>query len=124
MEGSEIDSSSDSSTYRTDNEFDDLEDISRYHSSRITLREHAAAVLGFSIPHSCSRQGVNDLLKLIQLHLPEKNRAAKSYASRRLNCNGWEKGSIKAIEYCELFFFIWPEDQPLIYQCQTNSCPG
>lgn len=91
MEGSEIGSSSDSPTYWTDDKFDDLEDISLYHSPRITLREHAGAVFGFLIRHSCSRQGVNDLLKLIQLHLPENNSAAKSYASLRLNCNGWEK---------------------------------
>ena len=34
------------------------------------MKDHAAAVLVYSIRHSCSQQAVNDLLKLLEIHMP------------------------------------------------------
>ena len=54
-----------------------------HQGSTISMTEHAALVYGYSvrdITDNCSRQSTNDLLKLIQLHMPVVNRGALSYS--------------------------------------------
>lgn len=49
-----------------------LEDdwIQVYENANISIKDHAAAALAYSIRHSCSQQAVNDLLKLLEIHMP------------------------------------------------------
>lgn len=108
----------------SDDEFESIDDLRLYPNSKISVKEHAAAVFGYSIRHNCSRQSISDLLQLIQLHVPENNRASKSYASLKRICNGWDTENIKVIEYCELCYVLWPIDEPNNFNCATNNCKG
>ena len=105
-----------------DNELD-LSDDWLYNNSRLSIKEHAAAVLGYSIRHNCSHQSINDLLRMLQIHIPEFNSAALSYAAIN-KLLAWQcGGDINIIEYCEECYAMWPDDVDC-FECSTEGCHG
>ena len=67
--------------------------------SRVSVKDHAAAVLGYTIQCNCSKEATNDLLKLIELHLPENNRSLLSFTSLKNVIGAWEYDDVNFIEY-------------------------
>ena len=91
---------------------------------RIYIKDHGAAVLGFSIRLNCSRQAINDLLTLIGIHMPATNRMLKSLTLLKNSLGAWLEDDITAVEYCEDCHAVWPKDTPDLYNCSTTGCNG
>ena len=91
--------------------------------SVLTIKDHAAAIMGFSVRHNCSREAVRDLLTLIDLHLPQNNNVLKSYGALKNCIRTFSDDNIKLIEYCEMCYNVWPDDENS-FQCLTDGCSG
>ena len=122
LSDSESDEDNDEEFSKEDDLGDDewLFDGSATHSS-LSVKDHAAAVMGFTVRHNCSQQEVNDLLKLIEIHLPNENRAIKKFSVVKSILGDSEKAN--AIEYCEKCCQIWPEDTNE-FRCSIHGCDG
>lgn len=92
--------------------------------SRLTIKDHAAAIMALCLRHNLSTECINDILKMIHLHLPDNNRCLSNYGKIKSHLSDdAETETINYIEYCEKCFVIWPEDSS-IFQCPTNLCTG
>lgn len=48
--------------------------------SKLSIKDHGAAVMGFTVRHNISHEAVKDLLTLINLHIPEDSKSFKSFS--------------------------------------------
>ena len=55
----------------------DQDDACIYPEAGMTVKEHARTVLAYATKHDLSQQALKGLLKLLQLHLPDGNKAAE-----------------------------------------------
>lgn len=57
---------------------ENIDDEPLYDGARITLRQSSLSILSFALSHKLSKQCINDLLSLIELHCGENSRSHKS----------------------------------------------
>ena len=124
---SNLSDTSGSDLNQSDSDLSDFEDdwlFSRNQGhSKLSISDHAATVLGFCLRHNLSGECVNDLLKLIKLHLPEDNYCLASFGQVKEKVTGLEAEKFEFIEYCDICFSIWPEDEN-VTDCPKDMCRG
>ena len=131
--GLDSDSSGDDS--ETDDESFNEDDFALYNYSAISgnssaknsrriisHKEHMLSVLAYSLRHHVSQEQVNDLLQLIELHLPENNHVEKNLDNIKNACCGELKFGIH--DYCSNCFAPFPEHDLTHFRCSTIGCSG
>ena len=103
-------------------DFLQLDDDWIYENANISIKDHAAAVLVYSIRPNWSQQVVHDLLKLLEIHMRVKNNIIKSVQKLRLK-NDTDCSTVNYVEYCQTCNAIWPTDERQI-KYSTAGCLG
>lgn len=107
----------------SDFEDDWLYDRTNKHSA-LTIKDHALAVLGLCLRHNLSTECVNDILSLVDLHLPDNNRSCSTFSNVKSNVAGIKTADeVQFIEYCEQCYALWPTDGT-VFKCPTELCTG
>lgn len=88
--------------------------------SYITKSEHTLALSAFSTRHNLSDAAVKDLLKLVQLHLPQNNIAETSIKELKEKC-GFDEKYINCRLYCNACKKVYTNETDA---CQTPGCVG
>lgn len=106
----------------------DIDDDWLYNSlpthSKLSIKDHGAAVMGFTVRHNISHEAVKDLLTLINLHIPEDSQSFKSFSKLKHAVGTFADADITIIEYCENCSRIWPSENQDEYFCPTEGCNG
>ena len=105
----------------SDGESIDLADEFLYKGSRVTAKEHVLAVIGFSIRHNLSQQATDELLQLLQIHLPLVNNAINSSSSLYKMVGGY-KNDDSIVEYCSICHAQFNDMDDDNYLCKTPNC--
>lgn len=86
----------------------------------LSQAEHIACVAGFVSRYNLSDKASQDLLNLLQLHLPDKNIAETRLGDMKKKC-GFERGDVKFSIYCtKCKASVTAEDE----ECRTQDCNG
>ena len=103
---------------------DDADDsLPLYKNAPFTVQEHANAVLGYATRYNTSQEELKDMIKLINLHLPKENNAAKTVQQlNKMFGNDGEDFVVNIFEYCGKCNALWPSDQPDVFRCSTENC--
>lgn len=116
--------------YKKDSEIPESESVPLYvlslsdsiYSSEITHKEHLLSLCAFSTKNHLSRTAFQQLLKLIDIHLPEKNLCETSVNKIKEKV-GFHGSYFQCHEYCDTCGALYPNDK-LIHQCTTPRCTG
>ena len=87
------------------------------YTSNITKDEHLASVIAYAQRHCATYQAFSDLLKLIELHLPQDNECETSVSKAKAKYVNIED-QIRYHDYCERCFQLFPADE------QITVCPN
>lgn len=90
------------------------------YKSNITRSEHLLAASAFATRHNLSDTALNDLLELIQLHLPENNLAETNSRTLKESC-GFDSSYLEYHLYCDGCKKLFDTESEL---CSTPGCIG
>lgn len=115
--------------YKKDSEIPESESVPLYvlsfsdsiYSSEITHKEHLLSLCAFSTKNHLSRTAFQQLLKLIDILLPEKK--CETSVNKIKEKVGFHGSYFQCHEYCDTCGALYPNDK-LIHQCTTPRCTG
>ncbi|WAQ94314.1 hypothetical protein MAR_006785 [Mya arenaria] len=90
------------------------------YNSQITKKEHELAILTFSARHNLSDAALEDLLKLVNLYLPESNLVETNIEVLKERC-GFNGTFLKSHTFCNICKNILKSGKDT---CSTPNCPG
>ena len=103
----------------------DQDDACIYPEAGMTVKEHARTVLAYATKHNLSQQALKGLLKLLQLHLPDGNKAAEKLEDVKRIAGDRNEIDIMVIhEFCSGCLKEWPRDNPIGTKCRTKDSTG
>ena len=92
------------------------------YSSEITHKEHLLSLCAFATKNHLSRTAFQQLMKLIDIHLPEKNLCETSVNKIKEKVR-FQGNYFKFHEYCDRCGALYPDDKQVL-QCSTPECTG
>lgn len=90
------------------------------YKSKLTKTEHELAVLAYAARHSLSDTALEDLLKLLNLYLPESNLLDSNIALLKERC-GFTSKFLKTYTFCNVCKNTVDKETE---SCSTPDCPG